>query len=345
MRQARITGIDLSFAFVLPLIMYYGYHLEIGQNRDFFLRDQFHLFYDGAVAMFLFLIGFATGIAGATYQGIKQVQKYVALRGFFFIALGLIMSLIWPTNLFVLLGIGSILLAVLLPLHTTFLYFLAAMIAIAAAVFNLFTEYPTNLVPWQELPVGTIKHYVRDGYYGVMPWLFFMIVGTIYSRTDFLRASRRNFKIVLGFVLVLVAFAFEFVFERMLSTGAISDYNPFTKITALHLLIPSFLIGGTGLCVMIFNIALQVSDRFLENPLFITLRRFGRMKYSVLVFQAIGGICAGLLLSGLETFGAQTVIILGILISVGSILFAALWLKRFDAGPVELLLNALSGRK
>lgn len=345
MRQARIAGIDFAFAMVLPLMIYYGAFLEIGQNRETFLREQFHLIYDGMVAVFLFLIGFTSGIAASSYRGVKRMQSYLLKRGIIFLFIGLGMSFFWPTNLFTLCGVASLALILVLPLHSTIIFFFAAIIGLSALYSYIFTEIATNLIPWRHGIRGSAMHFLRDGYYAIFPWLIFPLLGTLYSRTDFLSRRLRSLNLVIAGLLIVIAFVLEFFFERSIGTGVIGQLHPFTKITFMHLLLPTFYIGAAGLSVLILNLALQLTEKYQDNKLIVLLRGLGRVKYTILFFQAVAGILLGLHLSGLQTYGSHTIIGFALFYTAGSTAFSFLWMKRFDAGPVEMVLNAIINHK
>jgi uncharacterized membrane protein YeiB len=75
------------------------------------------------------------------------------------------------------------------------------------------------------------------------------------------------------------------------------------------------------------------------------LKHYAKMKYSMLLAQAAAGALAALLLDAGESFGALTVVIFSLIVTAISALFAYVWSLRFAAGPVELVLRALTTRK
>lgn len=346
MKVGRISGIDVAFVLAMPLLIYISTFLELGQRSETFIRDQFHILYDGSVAAFLFLSGLAASLKQNSPAGPRLAQRYLVIRGALFVIIGLILSFFWPTNLFVLLGLCSFVLAIVLPFHTTLVFFVIAVMAIYGLFTYFFKEISTNLIPWEGFnPKHIAFYFLRDGYYGLTPWLIFMLAGGMYSRTDFLRKRSQKSLIGVGVFLLIFAFGLEFAIERFTNAGYISKQTTFTDITFLHLTLPSFLVGAFGFSIMLLHMAIQLNDRMEVHPAMSLIRKVGRIKYTALVLYCFGGMAAGLFISGPEIFGIRNIILLSFLLVAGIFVFTHFWLKRFDTGPVEMVMNVFNKRR
>ena len=346
MKVGRISGLDVAYVLAMPMIIYISTFLELGQRSETFIRDQFHILYDGSVAAFLFLSGLTASLKQNSPAGPRLAQRYLIIRGGIFVIFGLILSFFWPTNLFVLLGLCSFVLAIVLPFHTTLVFFALAVMAVYGLFTYFFKEISTNLIPWEGYnPKHIAFYFLRDGYYGLAPWLIFMLAGGMYCRTDFLRKRSQKSLIGLGAFLLLSAFGLEFAIERFTNAGYISKHATFTDITFLHLTLPSFLVGGFGFSMLLLHLAIQLNDRMDGHPAMSLIRKVGRIKYTALALFCFGGIAAGLLISGPETFGIRNIILLSVLLVAGIFVFTHFWLKRFDTGPVERVMNIFNKRR
>lgn len=346
MKVGRINGLDVAFALSIPWIIFNGSFLEVGQRLYAFERDQFHLILDGGVAAFLFLFGLTTGLKQVVPGGLFQNQKYLVARGLLFVVIGAALSLAWSTNLYMLLGLGSILVALLLPLSSTVLFFVASLLTFGALGFYFFSPSAVSLSPWAApIPKNAVSNFLMHGYYAALPWLFFPVAGLLYSRTDFLRYRSRNFLMFVGLGLIAAAFALEFLFESFVGMGNISSRNTFTEIGVLHLTLPSFFVGGFGFSMLILHLAVIINEKFNQTTLIGMFRKTGRLKYTSLLLYGLGILVASLLLSGEQTFGIRNIIILSFLLFAGTLVFNMLWLKRFNAGPVEMVLQLFSKKK
>lgn len=340
MKPPRITGMDLVIAAFLPLVIYYGIYLDLGQNREEFPRQQLHLFLDGAVGALLFSTAVSTGMSITTGNGLRALQKYLMKRGSFFLILGLVLSFIWPTNLFMLLGGCSLLSALIIPLNSTFLFFVGAIVSLGAIVMSQFGNLMIVINPWDgKLPFSLIKHFLISGPYAMMPWFFFWILGLIYSRGDFFSKRGRDLRSFMGVVLVILGILLEFYFQNILLDGFTASSHPFNRSTIFDLHLPPFLILTTGVIIILFNFIMKWNERLSAGTLVTAIRYFGKMKYSVLLAQGIVGGILGFKLTGLETYGLGSVILMGVLGSVLSIIVSYFWTKRFGLGPVEKVLK------
>lgn len=333
---------DIAIAMILPFVIYYGIYLDLGQNRHVFPRPELHLFLDGATAFFLFVLAISTGLSISTGNGLKGLQRYLLKRGVFFIILGLLLSLIWPTNIFILLGACSLLSALLIPLNSTFLFFVAAMVVIAGVTLNQFADLKIALNPWDgKLPMSLIKHITTDGYYAVVPWLFFWLLGIIYSRGDFFSKRGKELRSMFGLILLLIGIGIEFVFENWILSSS-APQHPFSRESIYDIHLPSFIFGASGLSIIVFNFIVSYYEKLPANTVGNFIRYFGKMKYSILVAQGITGGILGFKLVGLETYGAYSVIGMGVIGTLIGVLVSYFWTKRFGLGPVEKVLKMLN---
>ncbi len=333
---------DLVIAAVLPFVIYYGIFLDLGQNREVFPRQQLHLLLDGSVGALLFSAAVSTGMSITTGNGLKALQKYLVKRGVFFLILGALLSFIWPTNLFMLLGGCSLISALVLPLNSTFLFFIGAIVSLGAIIMSQFGDLMIHLSPWKgKFPMSLINHFLKNGPYALMPWFYFWIIGLIYSRGDFFSKRGKDLRSFLGIALIILGAFLEFFFENILLGGTSASNHPFNRSSIFDMHLPSFLVAATGLIIIVFNFLMKLNDKLQPGILITALRYFGKMKYSVLLAQGVVGGILGLKLIGLETFGLGSIIGMAVIGTTLSIIVSYFWTKRFGLGPVEKVLKML----
>lgn len=346
MKTKRITGLDLAVGLLLPIIVYYGLSLGIGQGRSKFPREQFHLIFDGAVAIFMFINGLAAGFSAGVNRNSDAVQRYVLQRGVVFFALGLIVSLVWPSNLFLLSGSTSIVMAFMLQLHSTILRFIGFSLALYTIYIYTLTDVNVGLsVFHQNGLIGSLFHLWQNGYYAFVPWFIFMLFGFLFSRSPLHLESAARLRYILGAVLLVVALVSEFIFETNVFTSRRILNADALNHTGLHLSMFSFLFAAHGLALLFFQLTTQINARWPDAKVLAALKHYSKMKYSMLLAQATAGALAALLLDAGESFGALTIVIFSLVVTAISALFAYVWSLRFAAGPVELVLRALTTRK
>lgn len=344
MKTKRITGLDLAVGLLLPLIVYFGLHLDIGQGLSEFPREQFHLIFDGAVAIFMFINGLTTGFSAGINGNGASVQRYLVKRGLVFTALGGVVSIFWPSNLFLLFGTSSLAMALLLPLHSTILRFVAFALALYALYIYTLTDVTIALSVFsQGVPVGSIIHLLQNGYYAFVPWFVFMLFGFLFSRSQLHLETSARLRSLFGALLLLAALAIELVFEG--NVLSVRQSTGGENITPLHLTMASFFFAAHGLALFFVQFALKLNERWPASKSMSALKHYAKMKYSMLLAQATAGALAALLLGAGESFGMLTIVIFSLVVTLISALFAYVWSLRFAAGPVELVLRALTSKK
>ncbi len=346
MKTKRITGLDLAVGMLLPILVYFGLHLGIGQGRSEFPREQFHLIFDGAVAIFMFINGLTTGFSAGINGNSASVQRYLIKRGLVFTALGIVVSIFWPTNLFLIFGTASLALAFILPFHSTILRFVGFALALYALYIYTLTDITIALSVFsQEVPLGNLLHLWQTGYYAFVPWFVFMLFGFLFSRSSLHLESSARLRYLFGALLLVAALALELLFEgNVLTTRQLTSSRD-ASTTPLHLTMASFFFAAHGLALFFVQFALKLNERWPASKPMAALKHYAKMKYSMLLAQATAGALAALFLNDGESFGVLTIIIFSLVVTLISALFAYVWSLRFAAGPVELVLRALTTRK
>ena len=346
MKTKRITGLDLAVGLLLPFIVYFGLHLGIGQGRSQFQREQFHLIFDGAVAIFMFINGLTTGFSAGINGSSASVQRYLFKRGLVFIVLGIVVSIFWPANLFLIFGTSSLAMALILPFHSTIIRFVAFALALYALYIYTLTDVTIVLSVFSKgVPVGSFLHLLQNGYYAFVPWFVFMLFGFLFSRSQLHLESSARLRYLFGALLLFAALAIELLFEGNVLTTRQSTSAGDAGITPLHLTMASFFFAAHGLALFFIQFALKLNERWPASKSMAALKHYAKMKYSMLLAQATAGALAALLLGVGESFGMRTVVIFSLVVTLISALFAYVWSLRFAAGPVELVLRALTSKK
>lgn len=344
MKIRRLSGFDLVIGLTLPVIIYMTLHLGAGQNKDVFRRDQFHLFFDGATALFLFVNGLTTGLAARVNPAQGGLQRYLLLKGALFIVLGLISGFTRTPDIFILLGITSVIAAGLLPLTSGLIRIVNAGIFTIALYFYFLTDIRFELFPPAGLsnPVEFVKHHSIFGYYAAIPWSAFFFSGLLQARS---MAERKpgttGSELVLGIVLIAIAAVVEVFLQWRIPNLAGPGSAPYHSITLFHLLYPSFMLGAFGLCYIASHLAQKVNEMPGKRK-FELLNVLAKMKYSVLLATVVVGYLTSFIIRQGENFGMRTIVLLTATVVVITSVFGYLWSKRFSNGPVEYILRAFS---
>ncbi len=346
MKLKRVNGFDIAVALLVPLALYYVFHLGIGQNKNTFRRDQFNLLFDGAVAAFIFLNGLTIGLSMGSGDSLRGLQKYLVIRAVVFAGLGLLIDLTGMPHFFVALGLLSAAASVLVAL-SSFLLRVITVVMLTTAFYVYFltdTHISLNAIENGSIP-HFLAHHLVHGYYALLSWAPFFLGGLLFSRRMFDRHFKPGWPgVATSMLLVVFGIGFELMLNaRFPNLGGI-DASPYPFMQPLQFLYPSFMLTAFGLCMSVGNIAAMTNDRS-SLRLFTFLGNYGKLKYSVILAALTAGWMASLLLAGNENFGYRTVAIFTFLVWGITFVGATVWLRFFSNGPVEMLLRAISPGK
>ncbi|NQX91871.1 MAG: hypothetical protein HRT74_07080 [Flavobacteriales bacterium] len=117
MRPSRYHGVDLAYGVLLFFIVAIGTANAQYSDLSYF-KDYYNVIFDGALGAFLFLNAFLLhkkSVSNVQHQ-LLRAARYRALV---LLALGLLLSLIYPNNLLLLIGFCMLIGSVLCTLNTS----------------------------------------------------------------------------------------------------------------------------------------------------------------------------------------------------------------------------------
>lgn len=346
MKLKRVTGFDVAVALLVPIMLYYIFHLGIGQNKGTFRRDQFNLIFDGAVAAFVFLNGITLGLSMALGEHIESIRKYFILRGLAFIGIGFLVDLSGMPHIFTLLGLLSITASAFIPLSSSLLRVLTTVLLTTAFYFYFLTDNRINI---DAIQGGSLTHYIAHhsvyGYYSLLSWAPFFVGGVLFSR----QLLNRHFKpgwsgVKRSALIVVVGVLVEIMLSQRFPNLGGEGSSPYPFMQALQFLYPSFTITAFGLSLVVANVAVAINEQS-ESRIKTLLKNYGKVKYSVLLAALFAGWLSALLLAGNQNFGYRTVALFTLLVWGITFVGSTVWLRLFSTGPVEMLLRAISPGK
>lgn len=345
MRSDRIKGIELANGILLPLIFLQDLSLGLRASTDFFARYDLHVIGDGAIAGYCFLIGLSAGRPPASGEEHKDVIRYHYLRGLTILLAGAGVALVWPSGLLILFGVLTLAGTLLRKTPSPVLLLLGA-VAFMFILFNAFQARPTVCVdPYFGGSIDDIVfNFWSRGYFGVLHWVLFMLLGLGYSRLKFLDRELGSLRSLLAAAVLFVTFIIEYLIEHFTTIG-----NPFVDRTLLgdtfvHLQPLTFILAAGALSLIGLHICINLNERFADNILFGLFRRYGRSRYTILLLQAMAGAVM-FIFRGDDLFDFNLLIVLSLLLSAIFLFFVHLWSNSHDHGPVERALRTLTRKK
>ena len=182
-----------------------------------------------------------------------------------------------------------------------------------------------------------------NGFHPVLPWFAFMIFGFLLARLP-LHERRVQLGLALGGFVTALGAA---VASRLLTANDFVQAAGLVDVFHLKPMPPGplYVLSGLGTASAVIGLSLCLEGlvrsrlRSLLSPLIAT----GRMTLTLYAAHILIGMLV-LVFLGYENSGEAEVSLMATFIFVIlSVIFADRWMKRFKAGPMELLMRRLTG--
>lgn len=352
----RIIGIDVARALAIIGMIIVHFKIVFGDQGSQILKT-FANFFDGkAAATFVVLAG--VGIALMTNSSISDTpklaiaRKRIMKRAVFLFFVGLSYLWIWPADILHSYGVYMIFIVFLLHRSSTLLLGVTSVLMVLFSLLLFVFDYELgwDFSTMNYIDLWTIKGFLRNlfynGYNPVFPWLAFMVFGLWYGRQNLNDHSflKQSFTIgLIVFLLVQLVSKALIYWVSGMETIVLEDimFAIGTDPMPPTLL---FMLNGLSLAVTVISGCIIISKKYKSNVVIKSLYKTGKLALTFYVAHVIIGI------TFIEEFGTKTLgnysiefsMFYAFAFSLSCVGFAWLWLKYFNAGPLEWLMRKLT---
>ena len=284
----------------------------------------------------------------------SKLKSKVLKRSWFLFALGLLLFNWWSGDILHFYGGYMHLAAFLLFIPKR--YYLALGIAFII-VFHLLTlvipiETSWNFQTFQYLdfwtPLGFLRNTFYNGWNSIFPWFAYFLVGMYLGKVDWQNTLIRRNIFLTGLsvfipIQILIFFAKQNRFNDFWNRYILADYFP--------PFLP-FMLVTMAFALLVIPFCMYLGERFSESKFILVLQKTGQMTLSHYVIHLTLGM---LLLEQLthkhytgfledETPTASVyILIYSISFFCFSCVFSYFWSKKFNTGPLEMVMRIISG--
>ncbi|MFZ4544069.1 MAG: DUF418 domain-containing protein [Saprospiraceae bacterium] len=362
----RIIGFDLARAYAIFGMYIVNFTFCFGSFADKSTMGMFNnLFIGNSTSIFVICAGMGvillTNKENASDTDKKRIKDIIIKRSWFLFAMGVALYSWWPGDILHFYG-GYMHIAAFILFIPRRNYLLVAVLAVLVYYILQFfipitTSWDLQTTRYLDFwtPVGFLRNTLYNGWNSIFPWFAYFAIGMYLAKIDWhdIRIQRKMF---LTGSLMLLVFKSLRLFIR-------ADFdNPerqaFYRKYWLHLMedyfpvnIP-YLMITIGWAFTVISICMYIGNRFSNSNMLHLLAKVGQMTLSFYVFHiTVGMLLFGLLFdrsySGFLT--TETAIQPAYILAFAGIFFALslflawLWSKKFQKGPLELLMRKISG--
>ncbi|MGY6647506.1 DUF418 domain-containing protein [Wenyingzhuangia sp. IMCC45574] len=356
-KNSRIVGIDVARALAVVGMIIVNFKIVFGDKGNKWIRVIADFFDGKAAATFVVLAG--VGLALMTNSTIeskdiyrlKHIRKRIVKRALFLFLVGISYIPIWPADILHFYGVYMLLLVLLLTQKRKHILIYSLLIILIYPI--LITVFYPYELGWDfeslDYPdFWTLKGFVRNllfnGFHPVLPWSAFMFMGYWLGKQD-LNNKKLLKKIFLRSALCLMII-------QVLSFGSLWLDEGSSSLTELKELLsikpmpplPMYMLNGITVAFTIISGCILLGKRFNKSFIIKALRNTGELALTFYIAHVVIGMGIVEVLNPSE-IGAYSIVfsvMYALLFSLCCIIFAVVWRKYKQVGPMEWIMRKLT---
>ncbi len=345
----RLLGIEFAYVFALIGCLIYIYIFTIGDKVLSILSHlEYSVFFDVFPAMFLFLNGTTVALTLRDNRISRtKLLAYHGKRGSILFLIGLVFTVIWPMNIFIVCGLLYFL-SQYISLWNNSLLRLLGVVLIGAGMFLLMADVPVSVVyKGPVLRGGNLLNLSGflffNGYFSILPWSVFFIGGLIYGRLNITSKGIMPPSSLFGLGLVAIAFLLNLYSDEVDAVLQMVQQGD-SVLLRFRLNYLPFIFYALGVIVILVNAFIFFCGRGNQGRLVKQVQTISSMKFSVLLFQIFIGLITIAITNGPNFANRYVLLVYVIFATFLTLYLAILWKRRInELGPVEWVVKRISG--
>ena len=354
--KKKIIGINIARAFAIVGMIIVNFKIVLGAQAWPWLQAVADVFSGKASATFVVLAGVGLGLMSKSAEDDKEKQAKVEMRvlkrSIFLLILGLSYYFIWPADILHYYGVYMLFALPFLFRHTNFavLVGFALILLFPILLFNLNYDTGWNWETFEYVDFWTAEGFFRNlffnGFHPFVPWAAFLLIGLWLGKQDlrdpkFLMALLQRGLALFITAQVLSPFAESQAISVLGFTPDSAD-----KVFGTGSIPPNplYMLNGIGIAFTVLSASILWGRKRPDSWWVGALDRTGQMALSFYVLHVVLGMSLPYLFFDYAEgdFPIYISFSYALIFSLGCILFANSYLKRFRQGPLEWLMRKIT---
>lgn len=354
----RLIGIDVARALAVIGMIIVNFKIAIGEAGDSAFKVFAGLFEGKAAATFVVLAG--VGLAFMSNSAVKnnnrlklkKARTRIAKRAIFLFVVGLMYTPIWIADILHFYGIYMLISLLVLSWKPKWILAFGAFLVIIYPFMMIFWNYDAgwNFQTFEYTDFWTFSGFIRNlfynGFHPVIPWTAFMLLGLWFGKQNLSDTKFLKTSLIISLVI--------FVSALLVSKGLIYLLSEGNKITMLELSevlgtspmppFPIYMISGSSVAIFIITSCLFISRKLENNLIIKALYKTGQLALTFYVAHVVigMGIIEVIDPKKMGSYSIDFSVIYALLFSLICIIFAWIWTKYRNNGPLEWLLRKIA---
>ncbi len=354
MEMNRIKGFDYARAFAILGMMLVNYSIVFNQNIvKYEILSRFIAAFQGrAAAVFVILAGIGIGLmTHSSYVSKDRLERNkqrltLLKRAIFLFIFGLLLYLIfdWTADILHYYGVYMAAIVFFIFMRTKTLVILATVTTTIGSILQLFFDYSQGWNSAFDHYSGffTVHGFLRNtffnGYHPFFPWFAFLLFGLALSRLNFRDQKKMKqvtlVALIIAIVIELISLGLIKYFGDTEMAIYIFDTKPMNP-TALYIF------ASTAWAIFFIGLCVCIDQRETHSKGYLLIANGGKMALTHYLIHVLV-IVLMQMIDQLAYHDEIFVIGISLVTFVCMLLFSQIWHRKFDRGPIELLMRKVT---
>ncbi|MFM4703045.1 DUF418 domain-containing protein [Aeromonas bivalvium] len=342
----RLEGLDLARAMALLGMVLVNFRIAMGgqSGEPPWLKFLLDALEGRSAASFVVLAGIGLGLSTRKLAW-PAAMAHSTRRALFLLILGLLNYLVFPADIIHYYAVYFLLGACCLRLPSPWLLSLIPLLAATFVGLLFLFDYDRG---WQwhsfSYPefwtlAGFIRNLLFNGWHPVVPWLGFLLYGLWLSRQPLANPATQHWLLVGGVGAMALAKGLSLWLSTRWPSPELAPLLATQPIPPA----PLYLLFGMGIASTLIALCLWLGRALPEARCWRVWLPVGRQALTLYLAHILLGMGTLEAIGWLQGQGLPEVVLVAGLFTLAALLFANLWSKFFDRGPLEWLMRRLCG--
>lgn len=356
--KERIIGIDIARALAVIGMIIVNFKVVFGGEGSNLVKTFANIFEGKAAATFVVLAG--VGIAIITKNALESnnteklntARKRIAKRALLLFLIGISYISIWPADILHFYGLYMLVILLLLKSKGRFILLIGSALILIYPLLMMIWNYETgwdfNTLSYQDFWTfnGFIRNLFFNGFHPVVPWAAFMVFGYWLGKQDLKNPA------YVKKLFIYSALAFVFIqLISLLSISLLSDGNQQVTKELTEILgtspmppLPIYMMNGIAVAFTIISACILIGKKYASNKIIDALNKTGQLALTFYVAHVVigMGVVDTINPGKLGSYSVEFSVGYALVFSILCILFAVIWLKHKNSGPLEWVFRKLT---
>lgn len=356
--KKRIIGIDVARALAVIGMIIVNFKVVFGEKGLNWVESLVSIFDGKAAATFVILAG--VGLALMTNSAIKNndraklkiAQIRIIKRALFLFVVGISYIVIWPADILHFYGVYMAITIVLLTSKEKNILISAIVLIVLFPLLMTLWNYETgwNFETLDYQDFWTLKGFIRNlfynGFHPVIPWTSFMLFGYWFGKQDLHNDKFVKKTFWISSIVFISIQVLSFISISLLSEGNQEVAKELTEIIGTNPMppLPIYMLNGIAVAFSIISACIIIAKRFESSFIIDALNKTGQLALTFYVAHVIigMGIIETIDPNKIGNYSIEFSVIYALVFSVFCIIFAVIWRKHKEYGPLEWIMRKIT---